>query len=191
MTEPVRHNPYSIVLFDEIEKAAPDVLNLLLQVMDDGRLTDAQGRLCDFKNTVIIMTSNLGSQEILEGHSELVDTLLHKTFKPEFLNRIDEIVTFNYLTKEVQYKVVEKMLNDLKTRLLNEYYVVDFTKNVKDYVLDSAYSKEFGARPLKRFIQHNIETVIAKMIIDEKISPSRKYIVDYSPSDGVTVTKSE
>ena len=191
LTEPVRHNPYSIVLFDEIEKAAPDVLNLLLQVMDDGRLTDAQGRLCDFKNTVIIMTSNLGSQEILEGRSELVDTLLHKTFKPEFLNRIDEIVTFNYLTKEVQYKVVEKMLNDLKTRLLNEYYVVDFTKNVKDYVLDSAYSKEFGARPLKRFIQHNIETVIAKMIIDEKISPSRKYIVDYSPSDGVTVTKSE
>ena len=191
LTEPVRHNPYSIVLFDEIEKAAPDVLNLLLQVMDDGRLTDAQGRLCDFKNTVIIMTSNLGSQEILEGHSELVDTLLHKTFKPEFLNRIDEIVTFNYLTKEVQYKVVEKMLNDLKGRLLNEYYVVDFTKNVKDYVLDSAYSKEFGARPLKRFIQHNIETVIAKMIIDEKISPSRKYIVDYSPSDGVTVTKSE
>ena len=191
LTEPVRHNPYSIVLFDEIEKAAPDVLNLLLQVMDDGRLTDAQGRLCDFKNTVIIMTSNLGSQEILEGHSELVDTLLHKTFKPEFLNRIDEIVTFNYLTKDVQYKVVEKMLNDLKARLLNEYYVVDFTKNVKDYVLDSAYSKEFGARPLKRFIQHNIETVIAKMIIDEKISPSRKYIVDYSPSDGITVTKSE
>ena len=191
LTEPVRHNPYSIVLFDEIEKAAPDVLNLLLQVMDDGRLTDAQGRLCDFKNTVIIMTSNLGSQEILEGHSELVDTLLHRTFKPEFLNRIDEIVTFNYLTKEVQYKVVEKMLNDLKGRLLNEYYVVVFTKNVKDYVLDSAYSKEFGARPLKRFIQHNIETVIAKMIIDEKISPSRKYIVDYSPSDGVTVTKSE
>ena len=191
LTEPVRHNPYSIVLFDEIEKAAPDVLNLLLQVMDDGRLTDAQGRLCDFKNTVIIMTSNLGSQEILEGHSELVDTLLHKTFKPEFLNRIDEIVTFNYLTKEVQYKVVEKMLNDLKTRLLNEYYVIDFTKNVKDYVLDSAYSKEFGARPLKRFIQHNIETVIAKMIIDEKISPSRKYIVDYSTSDGIIVTKSE
>ena len=191
LTEPVRHNPYSIVLFDEIEKAAPDVLNLLLQVMDDGRLTDAQGRLCDFKNTVIIMTSNLGSQEILEGHSELVDTLLHKTFKPEFLNRIDEIVTFNYLTKEVQYKVVEKMLNDLKIRLLNEYYVIDFTKNVKDYVLDSAYSKEFGARPLKRFIQHNIETVIAKMIIDEKISPSRKYIVDYSTSDGIIVTKSE
>ncbi len=191
LTEPVRHNPYSIVLFDEIEKAAPDVLNLLLQVMDDGRLTDAQGRLCDFKNTVIIMTSNLGSQEILDGHHELVEQILHRTFKPEFLNRIDEIVTFNSLSKEVQYKVVEKMLNDLKTRLLNQYYIVDFTDNVKDYVLENAYSPEFGARPLKRYIQHNIETVIAKMIIDEEISPSRKYIVDYTKELGITVKRAE
>ncbi len=191
LTEQVRHNPYSIVLFDEIEKAAPDVLNLLLQVMDDGRLTDAQGRLCDFKNTVIIMTSNLGSQEILDGKTELVEELLHHTFKPEFLNRIDEIVTFNYLNKDVQYKVVEKMLNDLKSRLLNEYYLVDFTDNVKTYVIESSYSREFGARPIKRFIQHNIETVIAKMIIDEEISPSRKYIVDYNENDGIVVKKSE
>lgn len=191
LTEPVRHNPYSIVLFDEIEKAAPDVLNLLLQVMDDGRLTDAQGRLCDFKNTVIIMTSNLGSQEILEGHNELVEKILHHTFKPEFLNRIDETVTFNSLNKEVQYKIVDKMLNDLKNRLLNQYYIVDFTDNVKDYVLESAYSNEFGARPLKRFIQHNIETLVAKMIIDEEISPSRKYIVDYSKEVGLTVKRPE
>lgn len=191
LTEPVRHNPYSIVLFDEIEKAAPDVLNLLLQVMDDGRLTDAQGRLCDFKNTVIIMTSNLGSQEILEGHNELVEKILHHTFKPEFLNRIDETVTFNSLNKEVQYKIVDKMLNDLKNRLLNQYYIVDFTDNVKDYVLESAFSSEFGARPLKRFIQHNIETLVAKMIIDEEISPSRKYIVDYSKEVGLTVKRPE
>ena len=191
LTEPVRHNPYSIVLFDEIEKAAPDVLNLLLQVMDDGRLTDAQGRLCDFKNTVIIMTSNLGSQEILEGHNELVEKILHHTFKPEFLNRIDETVTFNSLNKEVQYKIVDKMLNDLKNRLLNQYYIVDFTDNVKDYVLESAFSSEFGARPLKRFIQHNIETLVAKMIIDEEISPSRKYIVDYSKEAGLTVKRPE
>ena len=191
LTEPVRHNPYSIVLFDEIEKAAPDVLNLLLQVMDDGRLTDAQGRLCDFKNTVIIMTSNLGSQEILEGHNELVEKILHHTFKPEFLNRIDETVTFNSLNKEVQYKIVDKMLNNLKSRLLNQYYIVDFTNNVKDYVLESAYSSEFGARPLKRFIQHNIETLVAKMIIDEEISPSRKYIVDYSKETGLTVKRPE
>ena len=191
LTEPVRHNPYSIVLFDEIEKAAPDVLNLLLQVMDDGRLTDAQGRLCDFKNTVIIMTSNLGSQEILEGHNELVEKILHHTFKPEFLNRIDETVTFNSLNKEVQYKIADKMLNDLKNRLLNQYYIVDFTDNVKDYVLESAFSSEFGARPLKRFIQHNIETLVAKMIIDEEISPSRKYIVDYSKEAGLTVKRPE
>ena len=187
LTEPVRHNPYSIVLFDEIEKAAPDVLNLLLQIMDDGRLTDAQGRLCDFKNTVIIMTSNLGSEQILSGHSELVEKILHTTFKPEFLNRIDEIVYFNSLSKEVQYKVVEKMLNDLKKRLLNEYYVVDFTNNIKDYVLDNAYSPDFGARPLKRFIQHNVETVLAKMIIEQELKTGKKYIVDYDKSKGIIV----
>ena len=189
LTEPVRHNPYSIVLFDEIEKAAPDVLNLLLQIMDDGRLTDAQGRLCDFKNTVIIMTSNLGSEQILSGHPEFVEKILHTTFKPEFLNRIDEIVYFNSLSKEVQYKVVEKMLNDLKKRLLNEYYVVDFTNNIKDYVLDNAYSPDFGARPLKRFIQHNVETVLAKMIIEQELKTGKKYIVDYDKSKGIIVNK--
>lgn len=187
LTEPVRHNPYSIVLFDEIEKAAPDVLNLLLQIMDDGRLTDAQGRLCDFKNTVIIMTSNIGSEEILEGHPENVEKILHRAFKPEFLNRIDETVYFNSLSKEVQYKVVEKMLNDLKTRLLNEYYVVDFTDNVKKYVLDSAYSPEFGARPLKRFIQHNIETILARDIINQSIKTGKKYIVDYKKEEGIII----
>ena len=189
LTEPVRHNPYSIVLFDEIEKAAPDVLNLLLQIMDDGRLTDAQGRLCDFRNTVIIMTSNLGSEQILSGHPELVEKILHTSFKPEFLNRIDEIVYFNSLSKEVQYKVVEKMLNDLKKRLLNEYYVVDFTNNIKDYVLDNAYSPDFGARPLKRFIQHNVETVLAKMIIEQELKTGKKYIVDYDKSKGIIVNK--
>ena len=179
LTEPVRHNPYSIVLFDEIEKAAPDVLNLLLQVMDDGRLTDAQGRLCDFKNTVIIMTSNVGSEQILEGKSDQIDEILHRTFKPEFLNRIDEIVYFNNLSKDVQYKIVTKMLNDLKVRLNNEYYNVDFTSNVNEWVLQEAYSPEFGARPLKRFIQHEIETRLARMIISEELKPNKLYIVDY------------
>ena len=187
LTEPVRHNPYSIVLFDEIEKAAPDVLNLLLQIMDDGRLTDAQGRLCDFKNTVIIMTSNIGSEQILNGHPELVEKILHQTFKPEFLNRIDETVYFNSLSKEVQYKIVNKMLNDLKNRLLNEYYVVDFTDKVKDYVLENAYSPEFGARPLKRFIQHNIETILARQIIDQSIKTGKKYIVDYDKGKGIVI----
>ena len=187
LTEPVRHNPYSIVLFDEIEKAAPDVLNLLLQIMDDGRLTDAQGRLCDFKNTVIIMTSNIGSEQILNGHPELVEKILHQTFKPEFLNRIDETIYFNSLSKEVQYKIVNKMLNDLKNRLLNEYYVVDFTDKVKDYVLENAYSPEFGARPLKRFIQHNIETILARQIIDQSIKTGKKYIVDYDKEKGIVI----
>ena len=191
LTEPVRHNPYSIVLFDEIEKAAPDVLNLLLQIMDDGRLTDAQGRLCDFKNTVIIMTSNIGSSEILNGHPENVDQILHSTFKPEFLNRIDEIVYFNSLNKEVQYKVVDKMLNDLKSRLLNEYYVVDFTDKVKDYVLDNAFSIEFGARPLKRFIQHNIETELAKRIVSNDLKTGKKYLVDYDKDSGITIKPAE
>ena len=191
LTEPVRHNPYSIVLFDEIEKAAPDVLNLLLQIMDDGRLTDAQGRLCDFKNTVIIMTSNIGSSEILSGHQENVDQILHSTFKPEFLNRIDEIVYFNSLNKEVQYKVVDKMLNDLKSKLLNEYYVVDFKDSVKDYVLENAYSPEFGARPLKRYIQHNIETELAKRIISGELKTGKKYIVDYNNENGIIIKLDE
>ena len=191
LTEPVRHNPYSIVLFDEIEKAAPDVLNLLLQIMDDGRLTDAQGRLCDFKNTVIIMTSNIGSSEILSGHQENVDQILHSTFKPEFLNRIDKIVYFNSLNKEVQYKVVDKMLNDLKSRLLNEYYVIDFKDSVKDYVLENAYSPEFGARPLKRYIQHNIETELAKRIISCELKTGKKYIVDYNNENGIIIKLDE
>ena len=179
LTEPVRHNPYSIVLFDEIEKASPDVLNLLLQIMDDGRLTDAQGRLCDFKNTVIIMTSNIGSEEILSGNSQNIEKILHSSFKPEFLNRIDEIVYFNYLDKDVQLKIVDKMLNDLKGRLENEYYVLDFTDSLKEYILDQAYNKEFGARPIKRYIQHNVETVLARKIIDGTLKPKNKYTVDY------------
>ena len=179
LTEPVRHNPYSIVLFDEIEKASPDVLNLLLQIMDDGRLTDAQGRLCDFTNTVIIMTSNIGSEEILSGNSQNIEKILHSSFKPEFLNRIDEIVYFNYLDKDVQLKIVDKMLNDLKGRLENEYYVVDFTDSLKEYILDQAYNKEFGARPIKRYIQHNVETVLARKIIDGTLKPKNKYTVDY------------
>ena len=183
LTEQVRHNPYSIVLFDEIEKASLDVLNLLLQIMDDGRLTDAQGRLCDFKNTVIIMTSNLSSEEILNGKLDEAERKLHQTFKPEFLNRIDEIVYFNALTKEVQFKIVDKMLNNLKARLENQYYHVSFTNNLKSYILDEAYSFEFGARPLKRFIQHNVETKLAQMIIKQEIQPNKKYLVDYKNKD--------
>ena len=180
LTEPVRHNPYSIVLFDEIEKASLDVINLLLSIMDEGRLTDAQGRLCDFRNTVIIMTSNVGSDEIMNGNKDGMKQLLNAHFKPEFLNRIDEIVTFNPLNKEVQNKIARKMLNELKDRLENEYYYIDFDSKLDSWIVDKAFSKEFGARPLKRFIQHNIETYLAEKIIREDIKPNKKYEISLS-----------
>ncbi len=189
LTEPVRHNPYSIVLFDEIEKASLDVLNLLLSIMDEGRLTDAQGRLCDFKNTVIIMTSNIGSEEILKGHNDGLKYLLQAHFKPEFLNRIDEIVTFNPLTKDVQYKIAKKMLNELKERLQNEYYYVDFDDLLVSYTVDNSFSEEFGARPLKRFIQHNIETYLAKDIIDETMKPNKHYTLAFDKDKNELILK--
>ena len=180
LTEKVRRNPYSIVLFDEIEKAHPEVFNLLLQMLDDGRLTDSQGRVVDFKNTIIIMTSNLGSEYLLNNERDKVEGLLHQTFKPEFLNRIDEIVYFSPLSKEVQGKIVTKMLNDLNRRLQESYYSFEFTDAVKAYILNNAYSPQFGARPIKRFIQNNIETLIAREIVNGHLSIEKKYIVDYS-----------
>lgn len=179
LTEKVRRNPYSIVLFDEIEKAHPEVFNLLLQMLDDGRLTDSQGRVVDFKNTIIIMTSNLGSEYLLNGERDKVEGLLHQTFKPEFLNRIDEIVYFSPLSKEVQGKIVTKMLNDLNKRLQESYFSFEFTDKVKEYILDNSFSLQFGARPIKRFIQNNVETIIAKEIISGNVNTTDKYVVDY------------
>ncbi|MCR4911719.1 MAG: AAA family ATPase [Bacilli bacterium] len=179
LTEKVRRNPYSIVLFDEIEKAHPEVFNLLLQVLDDGRLTDSQGRVVDFKNTIIIMTSNLGSDLLLEGHREEVDGLLHRTFKPEFLNRIDEIVYFSPLEKETQRKIVYKMLGQLSKRLQESYYRIDFSDKVVDYIIDSSFSITFGARPIKRFIQKEIETLLANKIISGEVDINKKYLLDY------------
>lgn len=179
LTEKVRRNPYSIVLFDEIEKAHPEVFNLLLQMLDDGRLTDSQGRVVDFKNTIIIMTSNLGSEYLLNGERDKVEGLLHQTFKPEFLNRIDEIVYFSPLSKDVQGKIVTKMLNDLNKRLQESYFSFEFTDKVKEYILDNSFSLQFGARPIKRFIQNNVETIIAKEIISGNVNTTDKYVVDY------------
>ncbi len=178
LTEKVRRNPYSIVLFDEIEKAHPEVFNLLLQILDDGRLTDSQGRVVDFKNTIIIMTSNLGSEYILHGEIDKVEELLHQTFKPEFLNRIDEIVYFKPLSKQTQLKIVAKMLNDLSKRLQENYYSFDFSDKTKQFILDNAYSETYGARPIKRFIQNTVETMIATKIIKGEIDTKNKYIVD-------------
>lgn len=178
LTEKVRRNPYSIVLFDEIEKADPEVFNLLLQILDDGRLTDSQGHLIDFKNTIIIMTSNLGSEYILQGEKNKVEELLHRTFKPEFLNRIDEIVYFNPLSKDTQLKIVDKMLNELKGRLESQYYSVEFSDSLRKWILDSAYTPNFGARPIKRFIQDKIETSLATAIIKGEIDTKSKFFVD-------------
>ena len=178
LTEKVRRNPYSIVLFDEIEKAHSDVFNILLQILDDGRLTDSQGRLIDFKNTIIIMTSNLGSELLLNGKNDEVMNLLKASFRPELLNRIDEIITFKPLTKEVQFKIVEKMLRILQNRLKEEHINVVFTDRSKEYIIDKSYSFEYGARPIKRFIQREVETVLAKAIISETILPNVKYEVD-------------
>lgn len=178
LTEKVRRNPYSIVLFDEIEKADPEVFNLLLQVLDEGRLTDSQGHVVDFRNTVIILTSNLGSKMLLDGNKAGVDALLRQTFKPEFLNRIDEIVYFNPLGKDVQKAIVQKMLGELSARLEERYYSVSFAPEVIDYVLEESYSPEYGARPIKRFIQDKIETFLAEKIIRGEISTKAKYVLE-------------
>ena len=183
LTEAVRRNPYSIVLFDEIEKAHPDVFNLLLQILDDGRVTDSQGRTVDFKNTIIFMTSNLGSDFLLEdkdGAKDKIEALLHRTFKPEFLNRIDEIITFNPLSKEVCRKIVDKMLSELANRLYENKIHVNFSEKLKDYIIDSSFSYDFGARPIKRFIAKNIETVVATMIVNESIVPGDNITLDYN-----------
>ena len=182
LTEQVRRKPYSIVLFDEIEKAHPEVFNLLLQILDEGRLTDNQGRTIDFKNTVIIMTSNLGSRELLEnpnheGKNQVLN-LVRQYFKPEFINRIDEIVVFNPLNKEVQVKIVEKMLKDLKQRLKYQDIDMEFTKNINEYVIENGFNIEFGARPIKRFIQKHIETFLAEKIIKDEIKPHIEYTLD-------------
>ena len=178
LTEKVRRNPYSIVLFDEVEKADPEVFNLLLQVLDEGRLTDSQGRLVDFRNTVIIMTSNLGSEALLHGKQDEVDALLRRTFKPEFLNRIDEIVYFKPLGMLEQRLIVDKLLRELSKRVEEQYFNIVFSDRVRDYVIESAFSEEFGARPLKRFIQDKIETFLAEKIIRGEISTETKYVVD-------------
>lgn len=179
LTEKVRRNPYSIILFDEIEKAHSEVFNLLLQILDDGRLTDSQGRMINFKNTIIIMTSNLGSDLFLEGHPEKVKVLIQKSFRPELINRIDEIVYFNPLDRDTQLKIVDKMLLEVAKVLQNQYISVEFTNAVKQHVLDEAYSPEYGARPIKRFIQKEVETVIAKAIVRGDVDTKNKYLIDF------------
>ncbi|MDE7263836.1 MAG: AAA family ATPase [Anaeroplasmataceae bacterium] len=179
LTEKVRRNPYSIILFDEIEKAHRDVLNMLLQILDDGRLSDSQGRTVDFKNTIIIMTSNLGSSILLsEGKEEEISSLLKQYFKPEFLNRIDEIISFHPLKKDIQLKIVSKMLRELDMRLIAQGIHITFADSLKSHIINQSFDIEFGARPVKRFIQKRIETFIATKIIGGEISPNKEYVLD-------------
>ncbi|MBQ9966444.1 MAG: ATP-dependent chaperone ClpB, partial [Clostridia bacterium] len=187
LTEAVRRKPYSVILFDEIEKAHPDVFNILLQVLDDGRITDSQGRTVDFKNTVIIMTSNLGSQYILEdaGEAQLsektrdtVTALLRQHFRPEFLNRIDETVFYTPLSKAQITGIVELMLESLRKRLDDRQLSIEVTEAAKTAIIDGGYDPVFGARPLKRYIQHHVETLCARLIIREDPAPGSVIVID-------------
>ena len=183
LTEAVRRNPYSIVLFDEVEKAHPEVLNLLLQILDDGRVTDSNGRLVDFKNTIIIMTSNIGSTDILEGKIDEVKKELNYHFKPEFLNRIDEIITFKPLTKEVIKEIFDKIINDLENRLKDYNLKLIFTDEAKEKLIEGGYDPNYGARPLKRYISKTIETALSKLIIEDKIEYNDVIRVDYKDNE--------
>ena len=193
LTEAVRRKPYSVVLFDEIEKAHPDVFNVLLQVLDDGRITDSQGRTIDFKNTIIILTSNLGSEYILEGINdkgelteeakEKVEKLLKQSFRPEFLNRLDEIVFYKPLTQNEIGKILELLIVDLNKRLENQEISIELTKSAKEYLIKNGYDPVYGARPLKRFVQKKLETLIAREIIKQTILPKQKVTIDCKNDD--------
>ena len=188
LTEKVRRNPYSIVLFDEIEKAHKDVFNILLQILDEGHLTDAQGRTVSFENTIIIMTSNAGSDykisnigfaqnEQTKNEIKVMDSL-KEIFRPEFLNRIDEIITFNKLSKEDLLNIIELMLNELTNVLKDKNIDISFKENVKTFILDNGYDEKFGARPLRRCIQKHIENKISEMMLKNEIKYNSKVIVD-------------
>mgnify|MGYP004513936775 FL=1 len=196
LTEAVRRKPYSVVLFDEIEKAHPDVFNILLQVLDDGRITDSQGRTVDFKNTIIILTSNLGSDYILEGIQEngeiseeakqKVSELLKRSFRPEFLNRLDEIVFYKPLMKNEISKILELLIKDLEKRLEDKHIKLELTQPAKDYLINNGYDEVYGARPLKRFVQKKLETLIAKKILTQEILPNSTVVVNCN-EDGLYI----
>ena len=179
LTEKVRRNPYSIVLFDEIEKAHPDVLNLLLQILDEGRLTDSNGRTVDFKNTIIIMTSNVGSEHIINNEENKVKEELNKYFRPEFLNRLDEIIIFNKLSKEDLKQILDNIIKEIEKRLIDINVKINLTDNSKNHFIDNGYDEYFGARPLKRLVSNKLETLIAKKLINNEIKSNTTITVDY------------
>ena len=188
LTEAVRRKPYSVVLFDEVEKAHPDVFNVLLQVLDDGRITDSKGRTVDFKNTILIMTSNLGADYLLDGIREdgtiseesrnMVQNELRTHFRPEFLNRLDEIIMFKPLTKDNINGIIDLLMKDLNERLHDQRISVKLTKEAVAFAVDAAYDPIYGARPLKRYIQRNVETLSAKMILSGEIQSGDTILLD-------------
>ena len=190
LTEAVRRNPYSIVLFDEIEKAHKDVLNILLQILDDGRITDGHGRTVDFKNTIIIMTSNIGSQYVLDGEvdEDVIKAELKNYFRPEFLNRVDEIIVFNALTKDVIYEILDKLVDDLNKKLKHQRITIKLNDKSRDWIVDNGYDHNFGARPLKRFLSKHLETLLAKKLIDGSVVSGDNLTVDVK-NDELVITK--
>ena len=197
LTEAVRRHPYSVILFDEVEKAHPDVFNVLLQVLDDGRITDSQGRTVDFKNTVIILTSNLGSQYLLDGIGQdgevsaqaraQMDELLKRSFRPEFLNRLDEIVFYKPLTRDNIYHIIDLLLAGLNRRLADKRLKVELTDAAKSLILDAAYDPMYGARPLRRYLQHTVENLVSRKIIAGEAVPDSVLTVD--AADGELVVR--
>ena len=183
LTEKVRRNPYSIVLFDEIEKAHPDVLNLLLQILDEGRLTDSNGRCVNFKNTIIIMTSNVGSEYILNGESDKVTSELTKYFRPEFLNRLDEIIVFNKLSKDNLSEILDNIVKQIERRLVDINVKIVLTDDARRYFIDNGYDEAFGARPLKRLVSNKLETLLATKLINNEITSNSTVTVDYKDNN--------
>ncbi len=188
LTEAVRRKPYSVVLFDEVEKAHPDVFNVMLQVLDDGRITDSQGRTVDFKNTIIILTSNLGSEYLLGGINAegviaeetkaQVHNLLRRSFRPEFLNRLDEIVFYKPLTKEDVTRIIDLLIDKLNERLASQQIRVELTQKAKAFIVNEAYDPEFGARPLRRYMQHTVETMLSRKLLQGGLLPGSTVTVD-------------
>jgi ATP-dependent Clp protease ATP-binding subunit ClpB len=188
LTEAVRRKPYSVVLFDEIEKAHPDVFNVMLQILDDGRVTDSQGRTVDFKNTILIMTSNIGSHYLLDGakddgsideaNVQMVMNELRGHFRPEFLNRLDEIITFSPLTKSNVCGIMELLISDLNKRLADREISIRMTEAAKDFAIAQSYDAAYGARPLKRYLQKTVETMSARLILSDAVAPGQTIVLD-------------
>ena len=187
LTEAIRRKPYSVILFDEIEKAHPDVFNLLLQVLDDGRLTDSKGKVVNFKNTIIIMTSNLGSRDILENNKENVDNILKAHFKPEFLNRIDDIVVFKALDKDNIARIVELALKEVAKLLEDQFIELEYTSNALDKIAKDSYSPNYGARPIKRYVQRELETELSKKILNGELKAHSKVKIDVKDDELVYI----